>query len=410
VKRPHETVSLVIVGHVDHGKSTLIGRLLHDTGSLPPDRMEEIKRASEELGRDTEFAYLLDHLEEERQQGITIDTTQVFFKTDKRQYVIIDAPGHVEFVKNMITGASQAEAALLIIDVREGMREQTKRHAYLFSLLGIREVVVVVNKMDLAGNDREAFETVKRQAEEFLRSLSIKPRCCIPISAIRGDNVVRRNTDIGWYEGPTVLESLDSLEVKVAPEKETVVFPVQDIYNIDGERIIVGKVEAGTVKSGGELEILPGRSTFRIRSIKKFSEIIEESSVGESIGITTQEPLFVDRGNVICSRDSGLTLADEFRSNLFWMDRKGFKKDERLTLRIVTQETACKVDRILRRIDSSSLRVIEENAQCLENLEVGEVIIKTKKPVAMKRFDELESLGRFILLRGEDVCAGGIII
>ena len=178
-----DVLSFVIVGHVDHGKSTLIGRLLYDTDSLPPDKIEEIKKVSAGQGKRTEFAYLLDHLEEERKQGITIDTTQVFFKSDKRRYVIIDAPGHVEFVKNMITGASQAEAAVLIVDVKEGVQEQTKRHSYMLSLLGLHQVVVVLNKMDLVDFSEEHFNTIRKDVEEWLKSINIEAKLYIPISA-----------------------------------------------------------------------------------------------------------------------------------------------------------------------------------------------------------------------------------
>jgi len=191
-----DVLSFVIVGHVDHGKSTLIGRLLYDTDSLPPDKIEEIKKASAEAGRDTEFAFLLDHLEEERKQGITIDTTQVFFKTDKRRYVIIDAPGHVEFVKNMITGASQAEAAVLIIDVAEGVKEQTRRHSYMLSLLGLSQVIVVLNKMDLVDFSQERFGDVRKDAGGWLKSIDIEPIYYIPISAIKGDNITGKSKNM----------------------------------------------------------------------------------------------------------------------------------------------------------------------------------------------------------------------
>ncbi|MFH1385226.1 MAG: GTP-binding protein, partial [Candidatus Omnitrophota bacterium] len=200
-----ETLKFVIVGHVDHGKSTLIGRLLYDTNALSPEKIEEIRKTSADLGRETEFAYLLDHLEEERQQGITIDTTQVFFSTDKRRYVIIDAPGHVEFVKNMITGASQAEAAFLIVDVQQGVQEQTKRHAYILSLLGIKQVIVIINKLDLVDNDQKVFDAIQKQVRGFLNTLNIEALHYVPISAINGDNVAKRSDDIGWYDGPTVL-------------------------------------------------------------------------------------------------------------------------------------------------------------------------------------------------------------
>ncbi len=249
-------LKFVIVGHVDHGKSTLIGRLLYDTHSLAVDKIEEIEKASRDLGKETEFAYLLDHLEEERQQGITIDTTQAFFKTEKRQYVIIDAPGHVEFVKNMITGASQAEAAVLIIDAGEGVREQTRRHAYLLSMLGLNQVIVVLNKMDLVKFGEESFNEVKNKIDEFLNSINMRPVSYIPICAIKGDNIARKSPKMNWYSGLTFLETLDVLENRESSENKPLIFPVQDVYEIGDKRIVVGRIEAGVLEKGCRIKIL----------------------------------------------------------------------------------------------------------------------------------------------------------
>ncbi|MEW6170794.1 MAG: GTP-binding protein, partial [Candidatus Omnitrophota bacterium] len=221
------TLKFVIVGHVDHGKSTLIGRLLFDTDSLPPDKVEEMKQVSKEMGRGPEFAFIMDNLKEEREQGITIDTAQIFFRTPKRRYVIVDAPGHVEFVRNMMTGASQAEAGFLIVDVKEGSQEQTKRHAYILSMLGLKQVVVLLNKMDLVSYSSEKFWQVKSEVQNFLDTINIKPKAYIPISASKGDNIANKSNNMAWYNGPTILEILDSLEDKLSTEKEPLVFPVQ---------------------------------------------------------------------------------------------------------------------------------------------------------------------------------------
>lgn len=404
-----ETLNFVIVGHVDHGKSTLIGRLLYDTNSLPPDKIEEIKKTSEGLGKDTEFAYLLDHLEEERQQGITIDTTQVFFKTGKRQYVIIDAPGHVEFVKNMITGASQAQAAILIIDVDEGVKEQTRRHAYILSMLGIKQVIVVLNKMDLVNFNRQRFSEVRKETGVFLDSINIKPIFYIPISAIKGDNIAKRSSRMSWYEGPTLLESLDTLRNFQSAENKPLIFPVQDIYKIDNKRIVVGRVEAGVVNKGDVIRILPSGQITRVNSIEKFLENKNSACAGESIGITTSEPIFINRGDIVCLPNKEPILTNKFHASIFWMAKKDFDKSERLTIRCATQETRCKIEAINKRIDSSTLEVIEEDACILKNLEVAEAIIKTKKPIAIKSFSDVQELGRFVLVEDGNICAGGII-
>jgi len=404
-----QTLKFVIVGHVDHGKSTLIGRLLYDTNSLPVDRIEEIKKASQNLGRETEFAYLLDHLEEERQQGITIDTTQVFFKTKKKKYVIIDAPGHVEFVKNMITGASHAEAAILIIDVKEGVKEQTKRHAYILSLLGINQVIVVFNKMDLVNFEEKIFNEVKNHVQEFLNNINLNPLFYIPICAIKGENITKRSPNMDWYNGPVFLESLDMLKNKEFAEDKMLIFPIQDVYKIDDKRIAVGRIEAGIIKREEEIEVLPGQQTTKVKSIEKYLNQLDKANTGENIGITTQDSLFLKRGDIVCESQKDPIITDSFKANIFWMVQEDFNKDQKLIIRCSTQETTCKIEAIRKRINSSSLEIIEEGASTLKNLELGEVIIKTKNPIVIKDFNDVPELGRFVLVQNQNICAGGII-
>lgn len=404
-----DVLSFVIVGHVDHGKSTLIGRLLYDTDSLPPDKIEEVKKASAQAGKETEFAFLLDHLEEERKQGITIDTTQVFFKTGKRRYVIIDAPGHVEFVKNMITGASQAEAAVLIIDVAEGVKEQTKRHSYMLSLLGFHQVVVVLNKMDLVDFSQEHFNTVTKNAAEWLKSINIEPISYIPISAIKGDNIAARSENLQWYTGPTFLESLDTLQNKQPPQNKSLLLPIQDVYKIGEKRISAGRVEAGVIEKGAKVKILPSGQATTIKSIEKFLKDTDKAVASECIGITTVDSVFLERGNVLCLPQDEPTLTDKIAASIFWMTKKDFNKGQKLNIRCATQQTSCKIETINKRIDSSTLEVIEEDAEVLKNLEVAEVVIKAKKPLVIKDFNDVQELGRFVLVQDENICAGGII-
>ena len=363
-----DVLSFVIVGHIDHGKSTLIGRLLYDTESLPPDKIEEIKKASSGQGRQTEFAYLLDHLEEERKQGITIDTTQVFFKTDKRCYVIIDAPGHVEFVKNMITGASQAEAAILIIDVAEGVKEQTKRHSYMLSLLGLNQVIVVLNKMDLVDFSQDSFNTVKNDVQQWLKSINVEPSIYIPISAIKGDNVTNKSENLTWYDGQTFLESLDTLQNKPPAEDKPLLFPVQDVYKIEDKRINVGRVEAGVITEGEEIKILPTEQVTKVNSIEKFLENADKAVASECIGITTVDSVFLDRGNIVCLPGSEPTLTDRISASIFWMAKRDFTTEQKLTMRCATQETSCKIETINKKINSATLEVIAEDDNVLKNL------------------------------------------
>ena len=404
-----DALSFVIVGHVDHGKSTLIGRLLYDTNSLPPDKIEEIKKASAKQGKRTEFAYLLDHLEEERKQGVTIDTTQVFFNSKKRSYVIIDAPGHVEFVKNMITGASQAEAAVLIVDVAEGVKEQTRRHSYMLSLLGLKQVVVVMNKMDMVDFSQERFQTVKSDLAEFLKSINIAPSLYIPISAIEGDNVAGKSENMNWYDGPVFLDSLDTLQNRLLPQNKPLLFPIQDVYKIDDKRINVGRVESGEIGKGDKIKVLPSGQMTSVNSIEKFLEDVDKAVASECIGITTTDSVFLDRGNVVCGADDTPISTDRVSANIFWMTRKDFNKEQKLTLRCATQETSCKIEKINKRINSSTLEIISENAEIVKNLEVAEVVLKTKKPIVIKDFNDVQELGRFVLVQDENICAGGII-
>jgi sulfate adenylyltransferase large subunit len=404
-----DVLSFVIVGHVDHGKSTLIGRLLYDTDSLPPDKIEEVKKASADQGRQTEFAYLLDHLEEERKQGITIDTTQVFFKTDKRRYVIIDAPGHVEFVKNMITGASQAEAAVLIVDVAEGVREQTKRHSYMLSLLGLNQVVVVLNKMDLVDFSQQHFNKVKDDVSKWLQSIAVVPLLYIPISAISGNNIAAKAEKMPWYTGPTFLQSMDTLKNKQPASDKALLLPIQDIYKIDDKRINAGRVESGIIRQEDKIKILPNGQNTTVKSIEKFLQNTNEAVAGESIGITTSDSVFLDRGNIVCSPEKEPLLTDTIDASMFWMSKKDFNKDQKLQIRCATQQTSCRVENIKQRINSSNLEVIAENSDVVKNLEVAKVIIKTKKPICIKDFNDVQELGRFVLVRDENICAGGII-
>jgi sulfate adenylyltransferase subunit 1 (EFTu-like GTPase family) len=309
----------------------------------------------------------------------------------------------------MITGASQAEAAVLIIDVAEGVKEQTKRHSYMLSLLGLHQAVVVLNKMDLVDFSQERFNSVKEDVAEWLKSVNIEPTFYIPISAIKGDNIAGRSENMDWYTGPTFLESLDTLQNRQPPENKPLLFPIQDVYKIGDKRINVGRVEAGVISKGVEVKILPTSRLTSVNSIEKFLEDTNKAVASECIGITTADSVFLDRGNVVCLPDAEPTLTDKIAANIFWMSKRDFGKNQKLTMRCATQETSCKIESINKRIDSSTLEIIEENAKVIKNLEVAEVIIKTKKPVAIKDFNDVQELGRFVLVQNENICAGGII-
>ncbi len=405
-----ETLKFVIVGHIDHGKSTLIGRLLFDTGSLNEDKINEIKEICESLGKDFEFGYVMDHLEEERMQSITIDTAQTFFNTEKRNYVIIDAPGHVEFIKNMITGASQAEASILIVDAEEGVKEQTKRHAYILSMLGLDQIIVVINKMDLVGYKKDRFDEVKKDILDFLVGLNIKPSYVIPISAKVGDFVFNRSDEMKWYDGPTVLESLDTFKSKEVAVDGPLRFVVQDVYNFE-KRIIVGRVESGILRRGDRIRVFPSGEETSVKGIEEYlKEDVKDAEAKKCTGMTTEDKLFLDRGDVVarCSDDKLPIITDMVSANLFWMDKVPLKRGEYISFRCATQEVPCEVVKINKTIDSSTLELIREDAGEIKNREVADVILKTAKPVVLENFNEIQELGRFVLSR-EDICGGGII-
>src|SRR5450432_627965 len=266
VSRP--LVRIVIVGHVDHGKSTLIGRLLQETGSLPAGKLEMLKEVSARRGMPFEWSFLLDALQTERDQGITIDTTQIRFRTGSRDIVLIDAPGHAEFLRNMITGASQADAAVLIIDALEGVRDQTRRHGYLLHLLGIKQVAVVVNKMDRVDFSAARFEAIGKEISAHLNELGVTPTAIIPISARDGDGVAERTPRTNWYKGPTVVEALDALEPARPLETLALRLPVQAIYKFDDRRIVAGRIESGSLSAGDEIVIMPSGKIAKIKSVE----------------------------------------------------------------------------------------------------------------------------------------------
>jgi sulfate adenylyltransferase large subunit len=400
-------LKLVITGHVDHGKSTLIGRLLFDTGSIPEDKIAEIRQICSALGKEFEFGYILDNLEEERDQGITIDTTQIFFSSKKRPYIIIDAPGHVEFIKNMITGASQADAAVIIIDAEEGVREQTKRHAFILGMLGMKKVIVLINKMDRVGYDQERFTSVKNTCMDFLKEIDLAAIHCIPISASNGDNVATKSASISWFQGPTFLEALDSFTVQSTFQNAPLRFVVQDIYNFS-RRIIAGKVVRGTLRQKDAVKVLPSGEKTQVRSLEEYLKNPDIAETGKCIGITTDDKVFCDRGYVFSDPLDLPTVTRQFKANIFWMDKIPGKKGLPIIFRCSTQEVYSKITAIHTVINSSSLELMGSDMDEIKNREVAQVTITTESPVIIEPYTKTPELGRFVLVK-DNVSAGGII-
>lgn len=406
-----QKLRIVIVGHVDHGKSTLIGRLFHDTNSLPEGKVEQIRKASEAEGMEFEFAFLLDALLEEQAQNITIDTTQLPFRTDKREYVIIDAPGHKEFLKNMVTGAASADAAILLIDANEGIQEQSKRHAYLLSLLGIRQIVVAVNKMDLVNHSRERFEKVRADYTEFLAKLDIQPRQFIPISAKLGLNITTNSPELAWHEGPAILEALDMLELSAPPEGLPLRFVLQDIYRFDERRILAGRIETGSLRVGEEIMFWPDGKKSRIKSIEDWNakEPPVSAAVGESVAITLEEQIFVERGQIGSQPGHGPAEGREIHASLFWLQAEPLALNVPFTLKLGTQSVEARLVEITRVLDSSTLEPLAGSPGIIHKNEVADVRIRARKPMAFDRHDRINETGRFVIVTGKRIGGGGIV-
>ena len=404
------TMPIVIVGHVDHGKSTLVGRLFYDTGSLPEGKYDTVARVCEETGKPFEFAFLLDALEEERDQGITIDTTRARFHTAARDYVLIDAPGHKEFLKNMVTGASSAEAAILLIDAAEGVQEQSRRHGYLLHLLGIRQVAVAINKMDLVGYDQGVYEAVRDEYTAFLQQLDVHPAWVIPIAALSGDNVAAPSARMPWYDGPTIVEALDAFTARPPREGLPMRFPVQDVYKFDRRRIIAGRVEAGTLAAGDRIVFLPSGHRAVVKSIERWSSPKTGPAVAEeSVGITLTEQLFIERGEVASHETAMPLTGTELLAHVFWLGNRHLVVGRTCTLKLATQEIPCRVESISAVVDTATLVSAARQHEVAKN-EVATVTLSLKGPAAFDVFTDIVETGRFVLVDGFDVAGGGVIL
>lgn len=410
-----EQMNIVIVGHVDHGKSTVIGRLLADTDSLPEGKLESVKEYCRKNSRPFEYAFLLDALKDEQAQGITIDTARCFFKTNKRDYIIIDAPGHIEFLKNMVTGASRAEAALLVIDAKEGIRENSKRHGHIVAMLGIKQVVVLVNKMDLIDFDREVFNSICAEFTEFLNKINIKPLNFIPISAFNGDNVAGKSENTQWYEGPTVLEQLDGFANKKENRQLPFRMPVQDIYKFteenDDRRIVAGTVLSGTVKTGDEIIFLPSKKRSVINTVEGFNtEPTAAAYAGQAVGFTLKTQIYIKPGELMVKADENQpVLSSRFRVNVFWVGHVPLIKNKNYKLKIGTMRISVKLVEILNIIDAAELNIDTFKDQ-VERHDVAECILETAKPIVFDAISDIELTGRFVIVDNYEISGGGIIL
>ena len=403
-------VRIVIVGHVDHGKSTLVGRLLHETGSLPEGKLEMLKAVSARRGMPFEWSFLLDALQTERDQGITIDTTQISFRTRSRDVVLIDAPGHAEFLRNMITGASQADAAVLIIDALEGVRDQTRRHGYLLHLLGVKQVAIVVNKMDRVDFSAARFREISDEISAHLIGLGVTPRAVIPISARDGDGVAERTANIQWYDGPTVVEALDALEPARPLQQLALRLPVQAIYKFDDRRIVAGRIESGSLAAGDEIVIMPAGKIARIRTIEGWplTPLTERQAAGRSVGITLDRELFIERGDVIAHVGSSPRDTSRIHARIFWLHDKPLVTGASILVRLGTRETRATVVAIEKAVDPGELESVE--ATSIARNHVGEIDISLAQPLAADSYTDNPRTGRLVIEIQGRIAGGGLVL
>jgi bifunctional enzyme CysN/CysC len=403
-------VKIVFVGHVDHGKSTLIGRILEGTNSLPEGKIEALRASCKTEGRQFEYAFVLDALAEEQQQNVTIDTTQIHFRTAKRNYVMIDAPGHEEFLKNMVTGAASAEAAIMVIAADEGAREQSRRHGQLLSLLGISQVVVAVNKMDRVNYAESVFRQIEEEYGAFLQSRGLTARAFIPVSAAEGTNVVTKDDAMPWFQGPALLEAIDALEAIESARQQPLRFPVQDVFRTGNRRILAGRIESGSLRIGDRLLFSPHHKTARVASIERWpAKPVGSAEAGDSIGITLRDHIFIERGHVASHESDGPVESNRVHATVFWISAEPMRTGARYRLKLVTQDVECQVVGLRSVIDAGTLDSAANDRDELRINEAGEVTLQTRAPLVFDNHDRVPTLGRFVLADANHILGGGII-
>ncbi len=408
-----EIMNIVTVGHVDHGKSTVVGRLMADTGVLPEGKLEQIRENCRRNSKPFEYAFLLDALKNEQAQGITIDTARCFFKTDKRHYIIIDAPGHIEFLKNMVTGASRAEAALLVIDAARGIEENTRRHGYFLSMLGIRQVAVLVNKMDLVDYRQQVYEDIRSSYADFLGKIGITPASFIPVSGMAGDNIANHSANMPWYEGLNVLEQLDRFQAVPEPEDRPLRLPVQGVYKFternDSRRIIAGTVDAGRVQAGDKVVLWPSGKRTTVKSLEYFNgETPRQFAAGQAAGLTMTQQIFIRRGEIVCREDEpGPKVGVRLKVNLFWLGKQRLQQDKTYYLKCGTAKVEMKLASVERIVNASDLSYCLR--QYVDKNEVAECVLQLDRPIAFDLAGECEATSRFVIVDDYEIAGGGII-
>ncbi|MBW3014694.1 translation elongation factor EF-1 subunit alpha [Candidatus Woesearchaeota archaeon] len=417
-EKPH--MNLVFIGHVDHGKSTSVGRLMFDSGALPEQELRKLKEKAESLGKGGfEFAFVMDNLKEEQERGVTIDLSHKKFDTPKYYFTIIDAPGHRDFIKNMITGASQADAAVLVV-ATEGVMAQTKEHAFLARTLGVGQMIIAVNKLDTVNYDEAKFEAIKKDVQALLKTVGYKEDQVqfIPMSAYHGENIVKKTEKMPWWKGPTLMEALDNLALPDKPTDLPLRLPIQDIYNIKGIGTVpVGKIETGVMKVGDKIIIVPGREGKGVRgevkSIEMHHSAVNEAGPGDNVGFNVRGIGSKDaaRGDVLGKEDNPPTVATEFTAQIVVLNHPtvvtvGYTP----VFHIHTAQIACQITAIEKKINPATGETLQENPDFLKNGEAAIVKIKPVQPMCIETQKEIPHMARFAVRDSGQTVAAGMCI
>ncbi|MBU5537013.1 MAG: translation elongation factor EF-1 subunit alpha [Candidatus Aenigmatarchaeota archaeon] len=416
--KPH--INIITAGHVDAGKSTLVGRLLYDTGAIREEEMRKLKEIATELKKETfEFAFVMDKVKEERERGLTIDIMHRPFETQKWFFTIIDAPGHRDFVKNMITGASQADASIFVISAKpgEGIQEQTKEHAWLMKVLGINQIIVVLNKMDAANYDQKRFEEVKEEATKLLQGIGYKVSEIpfIPISAYNGENITKKSDKMPWYNGPTLLEALDQyIKEPEKPLDKPLRLPVQDVYSITGVGTVpVGRVETGVMKVGDTIIFEPAHVTGEVKSIEIHHQQLQQAVPGDNVGFNvrgvTKEQ--IKKGDVVGHPSNPPTVASEFIAQIVVLQHPtvitaGYTP----VFHAHTAAVACTIEEIIAKIDPKTGQVIQEKPDFIKTGDAARIRVRPLKPMVIEKQSEFPQLARFAIRDMGMTIAAGIVL
>ncbi len=416
-----EHLNLVFIGHIDHGKSTTVGRLLFDSGSIDEQKLKKLREEAERLGKvGFEFAFVMDGLKEERERGITIDLAHKKFETDKYYFTIIDAPGHRDFVKNMITGAAQADAAVLVVAADDGVNAQTKEHVFLSRTLGIGQIIIAINKMDKVNYDEAKFKAVKEDVSKLLKSIGFKPEEIkfIPIASLKGDNVVKKSENMPWYNGPTLLEALNDLKVPEKPVDLPLRIPIQDVFNITGIGVVpVGRVETGKLKVGDKVVAVPGREgrgvIGEVKSIEMHHEALKEALPGDNIGFNVRGfgSKDVARGDVVGHVDNPPTLAEEFTAQIVVLNHpSAMTVGYTPVFHVHTAQVTCTFTEFVKKLNPATGETLEENPTTLKNGDAAIVKITPRRPLVIERQKDIPHMSRFAVRDSGVTVAAGMCI